>query len=220
MVYKDNELDGQFFVESSERTSENVYDIQCHNYTGILESNKFYGGIYFNVLAKDIIKLLLDIHKKCESTLIVVTHDERLIYDFDKVIRYDDFIRIETINDSDYYYIDTDVADGSYSFIFFADDSRYLFHVDNNKLTDMELINDSVPCFASGKWVISCTGHNCFVGTCVPLDQEVALGCSPCHITDEQHWCETHISGSGGGDTPWLGIISIILGIIGIIVAL
>ena len=133
---------------------------------------------------------------------------------------YDDFIRIETINDSVYYYIDTDVADGSYSFIFFADDSGYLFHVDNNKLTDMELINDSVPCFASGKWVISCTGHNCFVGTCVPLDQEVALGCSPCHITDEQHWCETHISGSGGGDTPWLGIISIILGIIGIIVAL
>ena len=55
LVYKDNELDGQFFVESSERTSENVYDIQCHNYTGILESNKFYGGIYFNVLAKDII---------------------------------------------------------------------------------------------------------------------------------------------------------------------
>lgn len=55
LVYKDNELDGQFFIESSERTSENVYDIQCHNYTGILESNKFYGGIYFNVLAKDII---------------------------------------------------------------------------------------------------------------------------------------------------------------------
>lgn len=45
-------------------------------------------------LAKDIIKLLLDIHKKCESTLIVVTHDERLIYDFDKVIRYDDFIKM------------------------------------------------------------------------------------------------------------------------------
>ena len=55
LVYKDNELDGQFFVESSERTSENVYDIQCHNYTGILESNKFYGGIYFNVSAEDII---------------------------------------------------------------------------------------------------------------------------------------------------------------------
>lgn len=45
-------------------------------------------------LAKDIIKLLLYIHKKCESTLIVVTHDERLIYDFDKVIRYDDFIKM------------------------------------------------------------------------------------------------------------------------------
>ena len=45
-------------------------------------------------LAKDIIKLLLDIHKKCESILIVVTHDERLIYDFDKVIRYDDFIKM------------------------------------------------------------------------------------------------------------------------------
>ena len=80
---------------------------------------------------------------------------------------------------------------------------------------------DSVePAAQNNRMPLATFDHNCFVGTCVPLDQEVALGCSPCHITDEQHWCETHISGSGGGDTPWLGIISIILGIIGIIVDL
>ncbi len=133
---------------------------------------------------------------------------------------YDDFMRIEIVDDSIYYYINNDVVDGNYSFIYFADDNRYLFHIDNNKLTDIEIMNDSVPCFASGKWVVTCTGHNCIAGTCTPLDQDVALGCSPCHIVDEQHWCETRISGGGGGDTPWLGIISIIIGVIGIIVSL
>lgn len=55
LVYHNDELDGQFFVESSNRTSKDIYEIKLHNYTGILESNKFYGGIYFNVPAKNII---------------------------------------------------------------------------------------------------------------------------------------------------------------------
>lgn len=45
-------------------------------------------------LAQDIIKLIVDLHKKINSTLIVVTHDERLISHFDKVIYHEEFINV------------------------------------------------------------------------------------------------------------------------------
>lgn len=55
MIYNDTEFIGKFYVENSERSGKNTYDISMCNYTGILESNKFYGGIYDKVPAIDII---------------------------------------------------------------------------------------------------------------------------------------------------------------------
>lgn len=52
-------------------------------------------GSLNQALANDIIKSLIDIHKKNKNILIVVTHDERLIENFDYVIRYDDFIKMD-----------------------------------------------------------------------------------------------------------------------------
>lgn len=51
-------------------------------------------GSLNQALANDIIKSLVDVHKKNKNILIVVTHDERLIENFDYVIRYDDFIKM------------------------------------------------------------------------------------------------------------------------------
>lgn len=70
-VYHNGSLEGQFFVESSERTSKNIYDIKLHNYTGILESNKFYGGIYKDVPVKSIVN---DIFKG-ESIKVNISDD-------------------------------------------------------------------------------------------------------------------------------------------------
>lgn len=53
-------------------------------------------------LANDIIKLIIELHKRTNSTLLVVTHDERLTDYFDRVIRYEDFINVNAggqIND-------------------------------------------------------------------------------------------------------------------------
>lgn len=46
-------------------------------------------------LAEDIIKLIIKFHKKSNSTLIVVTHDDRLIKYFDNVLYREDIIRGE-----------------------------------------------------------------------------------------------------------------------------
>ena len=51
-------------------------------------------GSLNQALAKDIIKSLIDVHKKNKNILIVVTHDDRLIENFDCVIKYDDFIKM------------------------------------------------------------------------------------------------------------------------------
>lgn len=51
-------------------------------------------GSLNQALANEIIKSLVDVHKKNKNILIVVTHDERLIENFDYVIRYDDFIKM------------------------------------------------------------------------------------------------------------------------------
>lgn len=52
-------------------------------------------GSLNQALANEIIELLINLHKKNKSTLIVVTHDERLISYFDEVIRYEDFIKMK-----------------------------------------------------------------------------------------------------------------------------
>ncbi|WP_066679196.1 ATP-binding cassette domain-containing protein [Clostridium septicum] len=46
-------------------------------------------------LANDIIKLIIELQKKTKSSLLVVTHDERLIENFDEVIYYEDFIKVD-----------------------------------------------------------------------------------------------------------------------------
>ena len=51
-------------------------------------------GSLNQALANDIIKSLIDVHKKNKNILIVVTHDDRLIENFDCVIKYDDFIKM------------------------------------------------------------------------------------------------------------------------------
>ncbi|MCD2500603.1 ABC transporter ATP-binding protein [Clostridium sp. NSJ-145] len=51
-------------------------------------------GSLNQALANDIIKSLIDVHKKNKNMLIVVTHDDRLIENFDCVIKYDDFIKM------------------------------------------------------------------------------------------------------------------------------
>lgn len=59
-------------------------------------------GSLNQTLANDIIKLIIKLHKRTNSTLLVVTHDERLTDYFDRVIRYEDFININAggqIND-------------------------------------------------------------------------------------------------------------------------
>lgn len=43
-------------------------------------------------LAKDIVELLVQLHKENNTTLIVVTHDDRLIGYFDQVIQHEDLI--------------------------------------------------------------------------------------------------------------------------------
>lgn len=43
-------------------------------------------------LATEIIKLIVELHKRTKNTLLVVTHDERLTEYFDEVIHYEDFI--------------------------------------------------------------------------------------------------------------------------------
>lgn len=45
-------------------------------------------------LAVEIIKLIITLHKKMASTLIVVTHDERLAAYFDEVIHYEELIQM------------------------------------------------------------------------------------------------------------------------------
>lgn len=51
-------------------------------------------GSLNQALANDIIKSLIDVHKKNKNMLIVVTHDDRLIENFDCVVKYDDFIKM------------------------------------------------------------------------------------------------------------------------------
>lgn len=51
-------------------------------------------GSLNQVLANEIIELLIKLHKRNNSILIVVTHDERLTSYFDEVIKYEDFIKI------------------------------------------------------------------------------------------------------------------------------
>lgn len=51
-------------------------------------------GSLNQALANEIIELLIKLHKRNNSILIVVTHDERLISYFDEVIKYEDFIKI------------------------------------------------------------------------------------------------------------------------------
>ena len=52
-------------------------------------------GSLNQALANEIIELLIKLHKRNNSTLIVVTHDERLTSYFDEVIKYEDFIKIK-----------------------------------------------------------------------------------------------------------------------------
>lgn len=55
-VYLDNVLLGMFFIDEGTRTSKNIYEVSANDYKGILDVNTFYGGLYNEVLAGDIIK--------------------------------------------------------------------------------------------------------------------------------------------------------------------
>ena len=53
-VYNDNELYGTFFVESCERTLNN-YNLMTYDLVGMLNNNTFYGGIYSNYSAAQLV---------------------------------------------------------------------------------------------------------------------------------------------------------------------
>lgn len=48
-----------------------------------------------SLIAKEIIELLIGIHKEQKNTLIVVTHDERLVSYFDEVVRFEEIAKWE-----------------------------------------------------------------------------------------------------------------------------
>ena len=55
LVYYNSALYGTFFVDGSDRTSKDVYEVTAQDYKGVLDTATFYGGIYSNVTAKSII---------------------------------------------------------------------------------------------------------------------------------------------------------------------
>lgn len=55
LAYRNGKLYGTFFVDSSERSSRDVYDVTAQCYKGILDAGKFYGGLYKGVTVKSIV---------------------------------------------------------------------------------------------------------------------------------------------------------------------
>lgn len=59
-VFHNDEFTGNFFIDSSERTSYFTYDVTAQNYIGILNAVKFYGGIYKDVTVQNIVSSILE----------------------------------------------------------------------------------------------------------------------------------------------------------------
>lgn len=62
-VYFNGELKTTTFVKTSKRKSQNIWDVQCEDYIGLMESIPFYGGMYYDEYAADIIKDIFDTAK-------------------------------------------------------------------------------------------------------------------------------------------------------------
>lgn len=115
---------------------------------------------------------------------------------------YDGFLKKETTNDTLFYYLDDDFVNGNYTFVTFTKNGAIKIFVENgNAISYEEVSQDSLlvgQMGGGGKWHVECKGHNCS-GGCLPYDTDVQLGCSPCPVQDDTHWCEQKIWQDGGG---------------------
>jgi len=76
-VYLDEKLRGTYFIDGSERTSRDVYDVTAQDYIGVLDMATFYGGIYFDELAGNIIDSIFQ-GENIKYTVDEVTRNTKL----------------------------------------------------------------------------------------------------------------------------------------------
>ena len=62
-IYFNGELKATTFVKSSKRKSKNIWDIQSEDYIGLLDTTQYYGGMYTNAKAVDIISDIFSVAK-------------------------------------------------------------------------------------------------------------------------------------------------------------
>ena len=62
-IYFNGELKATTFVKSSKRKSKNIWDIQSEDYIGLLDSTQYYGGMYANANAVDIMTDIFSVAK-------------------------------------------------------------------------------------------------------------------------------------------------------------
>ena len=75
-VLHNGELAGTFFIDASERTSRNTYDVTAQDYIGVFDTVKFYGGIYKTATVESIVSSIFDnegIEYELDAELAAVT---------------------------------------------------------------------------------------------------------------------------------------------------
>lgn len=203
------------------KTGEMTYNLTAQKIQKYLKETSFEKNDSYIVESFEITSFDTNDPQKEFVVLSVIDTDSEVS---NKTFFNDAFLKTETKNDSVLYYFADNVRSGNFSFINSGSDGYYMITVEDFQVSKIEKIGDELPDFAPDMiYTVTCTGKNCAVGGCVPLvnAQGVPYDCTECgKDPGPDVWCKKEFHSTGGGGGNVLGWISVILGVVGIIVAL
>ena len=89
------------------------------------------------------------------------------------------FLETEQLEGMTYYYLNSDIVEGEFTFASYGNDSTYLIQIKNGEVS-FQIQNDSLSITSPFNYVIACESHNCKSESCTRTRNSKGWTCSSC----------------------------------------
>lgn len=89
------------------------------------------------------------------------------------------FLETEESDGMTYFYINSEIMEGTFTFTSYSNDSTYLLQIKNGEVT-FQTPNDSLLVTSPFNYVVACESRNCKTGSCTRVHNSKGWTCSPC----------------------------------------